>query len=176
MYGSTRKCPGGSVLGDAASIGPVHHALSVDWRAGVEVDEAITVSAFCCASAPSGSSATNTPLHARSLRTRIRARFVCPTDVRSSSVRGLTFIIYSRVLRDPVQFPGLAAIVRKCLLEETRRRSDFRPNIPNEYHPSVEDLLIEKLAAAVLEFTHGRNAQRATSAIRRIEAPLLCLG
>src|SRR6476646_3728102 len=52
MYGSTRKCPLGSVAGEGASIGPVHQASSVDSRATADGRDATVVSAACCVRAP----------------------------------------------------------------------------------------------------------------------------
>jgi len=50
----------------------------------------------------------------------------------SSSVGFVRLIFHPCVYRDPVYFPGLAAIIRECLLKTARIRGDFRDNKSNK--------------------------------------------
>ncbi len=47
-------------------------------------------------------------------------------------MRLVRLIFHPRVCRDPVHFPGLASIVRECLFETARIRSDARDYKPNK--------------------------------------------
>src|SRR6202012_942450 len=75
------------------------------------------------------------------------------------------------VHRNPVDFPGLAAVVREGLLEAARIGGNVRPDVPYQDAPAVDRLLVEELAAAVLEFAYGGNAQAAAVGIGRVQAP-----
>src|SRR5207253_704860 len=67
-------------------------------------------------------------------------------------------------------------IIRECLFEAARGRSYLRYNKSNQDGPAVKRLLVVKLAAPILELADGRLAQRARTAVGKIEAPLVGLG
>jgi len=75
------------------------------------------------------------------------------------------------VYRDPVYFPGLASIIRECLFKTARIRSDVRNYKSDKDRPAIECLLIEKLAAPILELADRRLAHSAAVAVGKIEAP-----
>src|ERR1700722_20923597 len=77
--------------------------------------------------------------------------------------------------RGEIWFPGFSAVVGEGLFEMVGIRSDVRPDNPNEDGSAVVRLLIVELAAAILEFTDGRCADRAVAAVGKIQAPLMRL-
>src|SRR6202035_573922 len=91
-------------------------------------------------------------------------------------MRRYRFIFHPRVGRDPVDLPGLASVVREGLLEMARRRSDVRDDEPHANGSAIQGLLIEELAASLLEFTDRGLAQGAVIGVGVIEAPLVGLG
>src|SRR5918998_4645816 len=74
-----------------------------------------------------------------------------PPRTRQSSVRFVRSIFHPRVRRDPVDFPGLAPVVRERLLEPDGIGRDVRDDEANKNGPAVKRLLVVELAAAVLE-------------------------
>ena len=63
------------------------------------------------------------------------------------------------LVRDPVDLPGLASVIRVGLLEVSRVRRDLRPDKSNIDSSALPQLLIVKLAAPILELANGRLAQ-----------------
>src|SRR6266576_747571 len=83
--------------------------------------------------------------------------------------------LISGLICDPVDFPGLASIIRVGLLEVSRIRGDLRPNKSNIDGSALPLLPIVKLAATILELAdHRLNglAQRRIRAVSPINAPL----
>ena len=80
------------------------------------------------------------------------------------------------IRRDPVHFPGLAAIIRESLFKAARSRRDVRDDKAHKDGPAVERFLVEKLAASILELTDRGWAQGTASAVGEIEAPLAGFG
>jgi len=84
--------------------------------------------------------------------------------------------IHARISRDPVYFPCLAAVLREGLFEMAGVWRDVRNHEANENRPAVEHLLIEKLAASILELANRRRAHRTSAAVGEVEAPLMRFG
>jgi hypothetical protein len=59
--------------------------------------------------------------------------------IRRSSVRFVRSIVYSRLVGNPIRFPGLAAILREGLFKVRLIRVSFRPNESHQdisaFHP-----------------------------------------
>src|SRR5262249_55621673 len=97
-------------------------------------------------------------------------------DLPPRSVRFVRFVFHPRVRRDPVHFPSLASIIRKCLFKATRIWGDVRDNKSNKNGPAVHCFLVEKLTASIFEFADRGLTQRAAFTIGKIEAPLVGFG
>src|SRR5712692_8169514 len=100
------------------------------------------------------------------------------SGMRRSSVRFDRFIFHPCLVRNPVDFPGLAAIIRERLLKVGRIRGDIRPNKSNQDGSAIRAgwFRVEKLAASILEFADRRRPQGTAFAGGPIEAPLVRLG
>src|ERR1700719_1688715 len=96
--------------------------------------------------------------------------------VRQTSSRFIRSIVHPRLVRNPIHFPGLAAILRERLFKVRRIRVGVRPNKSNEDRLAIERVLGVKLAAAILKFAYLGNNERAVFAIGPREAPLVSLG
>src|SRR2546427_12058448 len=111
-----------------------------------------------------------------------RLRLVQPCDLLSGSRRSsmgfVRLIVYSYLVRDPVDFPGFAPIIRERLFKVGRIRGDVRPNKSNQDCSTIRArwFRVEELAAAVLEFADRGRAHGAALASGPIEAPLVGLG
>src|ERR1700722_1238109 len=113
--------------------------------------------------------------HKRSDRIR-RSLRPKPTAVNPCSRLELpSLVLDASIHRDPIYFPGFATIVRKRLLETTRICGYVLPDIFDQDHAAVKFFLIEKFAAAVLEFADGWNAEGSYAAVREVQAPLMRL-
>ncbi len=88
---------------------------------------------------------------------------------------GVLLFVHSRVDRNPIYLPGLAAVSREKLLELAGFWFDVRDNEAHQDRASVEILLIVKFAPAVTEFANRRRAERARFAARKIQTPLVRL-
>jgi hypothetical protein len=75
--------------------------------------------------------------------------------------------LHTRVDRDPIYFPGLAAVCGERLLDLAGFCFDVRDDEAHQDRASVEILLIVKLAPAVLEFASRRRAECAVSGLYR---------
>ena len=82
-------------------------------------------------------------------------------------------LLHARIYRDPVDFPRLAPVIRECLFKMDRIRLDVRNDKSNKNGFAIEKLLVEKLAASILELADRGLAQCTGVAIRKIEAPLV---
>src|ERR1700743_2294142 len=80
-----------------------------------------------------------------------------------------------RLIRDPIHFPSLAAVVRERLLKVWSRRH-IRPPKPNQNRLVIDGIHREKLADAILELAHLRLIQHADLLVRPVEPPLMRLG
>src|SRR5713101_6320777 len=100
------------------------------------------------------------------------------SGMRRSSVRFDRFIFHPCLVRDPVDFPGLAPIIRERLLKVGRIRGDVRPNKSNQDGSAIRArwFRVEKLAASILEFADRGRSNGAGLAGGPIEAPLVGLG
>src|SRR5262249_32937224 len=93
------------------------------------------------------------------------------TATRSSTARSA--LLDARLIRDPVDLPGLAAVDRERLLEVRRPRRDVRPHEAAQHGPALPDLLVVELAAAVLELADRRDVEAASLLVRPVQAPLV---
>src|ERR1700691_3409769 len=91
-------------------------------------------------------------------------------------MRFVRFIRHACLIRNPIYFPGFAAIVRERLFEVRRTRGQVRPNISNEDDLAINRILGEEFAASVLEFADLGWVEYANFAVRPIKAPLMGLG
>src|SRR6187431_1431366 len=82
------------------------------------------------------------------------------------------FVFDAGVMRDPVHFPGLAAVGGEGLLEVAGVFRDVGNDETHQDGPAVEGLLGVKLAAALAEFAYGRRHQRSVPDAREVQAPL----
>ncbi len=82
---------------------------------------------------------------------------------------------YSRVDRDPVHFPGLAAVFGESLFETTGIRFDVGNDKADQDRPSVKGFLVIKFAATILERADGRRTHAAGRAAGKVETPLVRL-
>src|SRR4051812_29707967 len=81
--------------------------------------------------------------------------------------------VHPRIDSDPVDFPGLAAIVGKGLLEPAGFRSDLRDDEPHQDGAAIQGLLVIDPAAPVLETADGGCGQSPAAAACEVEAPLV---
>jgi hypothetical protein len=65
-----------------------------------------------------------------------------PPGHRRASKRPGGRVRDTRVVGNPVRFPGLSAVAREGLLEVAGIRSDTRPDIPNQHHSTIDRLHI----------------------------------
>jgi hypothetical protein len=74
--------------------------------------------------------------------------------IRRSSVRFVRSIVYSRLVGNPIHFPGLAAILREGLLKVRPIRVGFRPNESHQDTSAIRArrFRVEKLAASIAKF------------------------
>ena len=91
------------------------------------------------------------------------------------SMRFARFIVYSRLVRNPVDFPSLASVIGERLFKVRRTRGHVRPNKSNQDNFAVNRILGEKLAASILEFADLGWIQDAILAVGPIEPPLVGL-
>ena len=71
-----------------------------------------------------------------------RVRVVRASAWQSDEIQCALFVsLTPRVYRDPVHFPSLAPIVRECLFETARIRSDVRYDKSNKDGPLVQSFL-----------------------------------
>src|SRR5580692_11541111 len=80
------------------------------------------------------------------------------------------------VVRDPIHFPGLAVVGGEGLLEVTRVGRDGGDHEADEDGAAVEGLLVQELAAPLLEFAHCRYAEATAPTARDIQTPLVRFG
>jgi hypothetical protein len=85
------------------------------------------------------------------------------------------FVLYARLVGDPVYFPSFAAVVGEGLFEVRRICCHVRPNKSNLDGLAINRILGEKLTASILEFADLRWVQDANLAIGPVEAPLVGL-
>lgn len=85
------------------------------------------------------------------------------------------FLADPRLVRDPVDFPGLAAIVRKRLFKVRHIRVGVRPDKSNLDQFAVEGVLAVKLAASIFELADLGRDDGAILAVGPIETPLVSL-
>src|ERR1700719_225372 len=93
--------------------------------------------------------------------------------VRRISSCFIRSVVHSRLVRNPVHFPGLAAILRERLFKVRHIRVGVRPNKSNEDRLAIERVLGVKLAAAILKFADLGDNERAVLAVGPIQAPLV---
>src|SRR6185295_15052166 len=85
-------------------------------------------------------------------------------------------LLHSGVYRDPVYFPGLAAIIRERLFKPARIRSDVRNNKANKDGSTIERLLVVELTTSIFELADCGYAQATATAAGKIETPLTRFG
>jgi len=79
---------------------------------------------------------------------------------------------HPRLVRDPVDFPGFTAIIRKGLLKVRGAGVHVRPDKSNQNGFAVDRILGEKRAASVFEFANLGWVHDADLAVSPIEPPL----
>src|SRR5947207_15735396 len=101
-----------------------------------------------------------------------------PSRIRRSSVCFARFVAYSCLVRDPVYFPGFAAILLERMFEMRRIRVGLRPNKSNQDGFAIRAgrFRVVKLAVSILEFADRGRAHGSALAGCPIEAPLVGLG
>ncbi len=85
-------------------------------------------------------------------------------------------LLHSRVYSDPIQFPGLAAIIRKRLFKPARIGSDVRDDKSNKDGSTIQRFLVKELTASIFELSDCGYAQATATAARKIETPLARFG
>src|SRR5260370_12123318 len=100
------------------------------------------------------------------------------SGMRRSSVRFDRFIFHPCLVRDPVDFPGLAPIIRERLLKVSRIRGDVRPNKSNQDGSAIGAgwFRVEKLPPSILQFADLCRPHDTSLAGGQVEAPLVGLG
>src|SRR5215468_749988 len=100
------------------------------------------------------------------------------SGLRRSSVRFVRFIFHPCLIRNPVDFPGFAPILREGLLKVRSIGVGVCPNKSTQDGSAIRAgwFRIEELAASILEFTDRGHAHRTALASRPIKAPLVGLG
>src|SRR5215470_10184839 len=79
-------------------------------------------------------------------------------------------------LADPVDFPGLAAVGREGLLHVRRLGRDAAPDVADEHHASLPELLVEQLQMVARQAAHQRRSlETAFVQLEPVDAPLVCL-
>src|ERR1700730_16895812 len=97
------------------------------------------------------------------------------SGMRRSSVRFVSFICYPSLIRNPIDFPRLAAIIRKRLFKVRRIRGHVGPIESNKDCFAVNRILSKKLTLSILEFADLGWVKDANLAVGPIEAPLVGL-
>src|SRR5262249_48794883 len=90
----------------------------------------------------------------------------------SNSISLARPVFHPCVYRDPVYFPGLAAIGRECLFKSARIWSDVGYNKSNKDGAPIKHFLVVQLASASFETADCRLAQSTALAVCKIKAPL----
>src|ERR1700722_2791216 len=83
--------------------------------------------------------------------------------------------LLARQCRDKIWFPGSAAVVGKRLFNVVGIWSNVRPDKSNKDSPSVERLLVEEFATAVLELADLRLIHYTNCAVDKVLTPLMRL-
>src|SRR5437899_585972 len=80
-------------------------------------------------------------------------RFLLSNSLPSMWPSSVPFVgfCHSCVCRDPVHFPGFATVIRECLFETARVRSDVRNYESNKNGSAIQCFLVEKFTASILE-------------------------
>ncbi len=84
-------------------------------------------------------------------------------------------VFHPNVVRNPVDFPRLATIVRKRLLEMARIGRDLGDDESNKDGTTIQSLLIEEFATPVGKPADGRLCERSAGAVGEVETPLMRL-
>src|SRR5262249_12718991 len=79
--------------------------------------------------------------------------------------------LHARVIGDPVQLPGLAAVGREGLLEVAGVGASLGDHEADLDRTPVEILVVEEFAAAAVEAADRRLGQRARGAVGEVQAP-----
>src|SRR5579862_282207 len=82
----------------------------------------------------------------------------------------------SGLVRNPIHFPSLPAVVRKRLLKMRHLRVRLRPDKSNDNHPAVQCVLRVELPSSILEPPDLWRNKQAVLAIRPCEVPLVRFG
>src|SRR6266404_7296092 len=98
------------------------------------------------------------------------------SGMRRASVRFVRFMVHPCLVRDPVDFPSLASIIRVGLFEVGCVRGGVRPNKSNQDNFALPCVLGVKLTASILELADLRRVNSAVLAVGPIESPLVGLG
>jgi hypothetical protein len=85
-------------------------------------------------------------------------------------VRFSRFILHPRLIRNPVHFPSLAAIIGVGLFKVGQIRGGVRPNKSNKDSFAIPFVLAVKLTASILELANLRWVDGAVLAIGRRRA------
>src|SRR5580704_16505650 len=85
-------------------------------------------------------------------------------------------VAHSRLVGNPIHFPGLPAILRKRLLEMRHLCVSLRPNESNNDHSAVQRVLSVELTRSILEPSDLRGNEQAVLAVGPCEVPLVSLG
>src|SRR5262249_48198324 len=83
--------------------------------------------------------------------------------------------LHACIHRNPVDLPGLAAVLREGLLESVGVRGDVGEHVAHQDQASVERFLVEEFAAAVVELPDSGLPDPAYPAVGEIQAPLVSL-
>src|ERR1700722_9456761 len=82
-------------------------------------------------------------------------------------------VAHSRLVRNPIHFPGLPAILWKRLLKMRHLRVSLRPNKSNNNHSAVQCVLRVELTRSILEPSDLRRNEQAVLAGGPCEVPLV---
>src|SRR5512133_504658 len=83
---------------------------------------------------------------------------------------------HSGISGNPVDFPSLAFVCGKRLLEPAGNWCDFRNHEPDKDRDAIQSLMAMELPAAILELTDGRWRHDAIAGACEIEAPFAGIG
>src|SRR5271157_5890176 len=100
----------------------------------------------------------------------------CSSSRRKSSVRFAGGVVNPRLIGDPVDLPGLAAVVGEGLLEMGCVGSELGPVKANQDRLAVDGVLRVELADAVLELANLGRVENADLLVIPIESPLVGCG
>jgi len=95
--------------------------------------------------------------------------------MRWSSLRLGGFIVYPCLVRNPVDLPGLPAIIRVRLFKVGCTRIGVRPKKSNVDRSPLPRLLVVKLTASILELADHWLLYKAILAVDPVDAPLVSL-